>query len=181
VLSWKVPKEENCIWPFALVHLSYTIPSVTQSCQECMSVWEQVSALQICTSHRQKYDTLYKVKCHTCDTADACLIQMAHSIWGFYFTKRCEFGCNACSCLLLNVMQISIMWFIVDSNRDGDANKETCPTASRPVYRSLSLHQPRKRIPKVVYNGFDLLHALLRFVFGGLYFVHAIKFKICRN
>ncbi|XP_039546762.1 F-actin-monooxygenase MICAL2 isoform X6 [Pimephales promelas] len=35
-----------------------------------------------------------------------------------------------------------------DSKRDGDANKETCPTASRPVYRSLSLHQPRKRIPK---------------------------------
>ncbi|XP_056121785.1 F-actin-monooxygenase mical2b isoform X3 [Rhinichthys klamathensis goyatoka] len=35
-----------------------------------------------------------------------------------------------------------------DSKRDGDANKEKCPTASRPVYRSLSLHQPRKRIPK---------------------------------
>ncbi|XP_077057829.1 F-actin-monooxygenase mical2b isoform X26 [Siphateles boraxobius] len=36
-----------------------------------------------------------------------------------------------------------------DSKRDGDANKEKCPSgSSRPVYRSLSLHQPRKRIPK---------------------------------
>ncbi|KAK7175791.1 hypothetical protein R3I93_000146 [Phoxinus phoxinus] len=36
-----------------------------------------------------------------------------------------------------------------DSKRDGDANKEKCPPdSSRPVYRSLSLHQPRKRIPK---------------------------------
>lgn len=78
-------------------------------------------------------------------------------------------------------MQISVMWFIVDSKRDGDANKEKCPSgSSKPVYRSLSLHQPRKRIPKVVYNGFDLLQALLQFVFGGLYFVHAIKFKIAK-
>lgn len=47
VLSWNVSKEEHFIWPFAPVHLCYTIPSVTQSCQECMSVWDQVSALHI--------------------------------------------------------------------------------------------------------------------------------------
>uniref|UniRef100_A0A8C1QIL8 F-actin monooxygenase n=1 Tax=Cyprinus carpio TaxID=7962 RepID=A0A8C1QIL8_CYPCA len=36
-----------------------------------------------------------------------------------------------------------------DSKRDGDANNEKCPSgSSRPVYKSLSLLQPRKRIPK---------------------------------
>ncbi|XP_016339490.1 protein-methionine sulfoxide oxidase MICAL2-like [Sinocyclocheilus anshuiensis] len=36
-----------------------------------------------------------------------------------------------------------------DSKRDGDANYEKCPSGSpRPVYKSLSLLQPRKRIPK---------------------------------
>lgn len=36
-----------------------------------------------------------------------------------------------------------------DSMRDGDANNEKCPSgSSRPVYKSLSLLQPRKRIPK---------------------------------
>ncbi len=51
-----------------------------------------------------------------------------------------------------------VMWFIVDSKRDGDANNGKCQSGSpRPVYKSLSLLQPRKRIPKVVYTGFDLL------------------------
>lgn len=70
-------------------------------------------------------------------------------------------------------MQMFVMWFIVDSKRDGDANNEKRPSGSpRPVYKSLSLLQPRKRIPKVVYSGFDLLQALLQFGFGGLsYFV----------
>lgn len=70
-------------------------------------------------------------------------------------------------------MQMFVMWFIVDSKRDGDANNEKYPSgSSRPVYKSLSLLQPRKRIPKVVYNGFDLLRALSQFLFGGLsYFV----------
>ncbi|XP_051755750.1 F-actin-monooxygenase mical2b isoform X17 [Ctenopharyngodon idella] len=36
-----------------------------------------------------------------------------------------------------------------DSKRDGDANNEKCPSGSaRPVYKSLSSLQPRKRIPK---------------------------------
>ncbi|XP_016126926.1 protein-methionine sulfoxide oxidase MICAL2-like [Sinocyclocheilus grahami] len=36
-----------------------------------------------------------------------------------------------------------------DSKRDGDANNEKCPSGSpRPVSKSLSLLQPRKRIPK---------------------------------
>lgn len=62
-------------------------------------------------------------------------------------------------------MQMFVLWFIVDSKRDGDANTEKCQSGSlRPVYKSPSLPQPRKRIPKVVYDEFKLLQALLKFV-----------------
>ncbi len=72
-------------------------------------------------------------------------------------------------------MQMFVMWFIVDSKRDGDANNEKRPSGSpRPVYKSLSLLQPRKRIPKVVYTGFDLLQAL--YSLGLVDFLILLKF-----
>lgn len=64
-------------------------------------------------------------------------------------------------------MQMFVMWFIVDSKRDGDANNEKCPSGSPRPAQSLSLLQPRKRIPKVGYNGFELLQALLKLMFCG--------------
>uniref|UniRef100_A0A8C2BRQ9 F-actin monooxygenase n=1 Tax=Cyprinus carpio TaxID=7962 RepID=A0A8C2BRQ9_CYPCA len=60
---------------------------------------------------------------------------------------------------------------------DGDANNEKCPSgSSRPVYKSLSLLQPRKRIPKVVYNGFDLLQSSSAFNEGRELKENKVKF-----